>query len=135
MENEENIRLAATSTLNYAQILFAEAINKGLSNKEAYANAYPQANDKTCESASSQLISLPKMKDYIYSLKAIQEDNKNDEGISRQLITDCRRSIITSTDPATKAADKLTACRDQAKMSGYDEPEKLEHSFKVVWGE
>ena len=133
--SETEIQLASNSKLNYQQILFCENIVKGLNNKDAYANAYPSANELTTESASSTLISLPKIKEYIYSLKAIQSDSKQGESISRELIAKCRRSIIQSTDPATKDSDKLTACRDHASQEGYSTPLEVEHSFKVVWGE
>ena len=132
MENNK-AQLAARSSLNYQQIAFCENIQAGDNGKQAYLKAYPQSSELSAESSASDLLSQDKVKDYIYALKSITELVVEDSGISRDLITTCRRKIIQSS--VSKDSDKLTACRDQAAMDGHNEPEKVEHGFKVVWGE
>ena len=128
--SETEIILAATSKLNYQQILFCEGINEGLNQTEAYLKAFPNSSKESANANGARLIASDKVKEYIYSLKAIM---KPDTPITRELIAKVRKDIMLN--PKAKHTDQLTAARDASKSQGLDEAEEQIHSFKVVWGE
>ena len=115
--------------LTQRQLSFCQYIVDGDKHCEAYIKAgYASAGARA---NSTILIAKHSIKTEIARLRAQIDTPKL---LTRALIRQKRAEIALDKD--TKNQDALAALRDDAKMMGYDAPDKIDisHDVKITWG-
>jgi len=121
--------MAGKRKLTPPQLVFAKAILDGMSQVQAYRQAYPETSEKSALSNASRLMGTEGVARYIDSRRQKQE--------TAETLTRTKKREFLAGVVAGNADRELTPLQLQAiaidnKMAGHDAPERVEVSMNPL---
>lgn len=117
--------------LNNKQLAFVEEyLANGMNGTQAYLKAYPTASYKTSEANSARLLTNAKIQKVIQAKQletSLRNDYCKDESVS--ILASIARNDIN------RNSDRIKAVSELNKLLGYNEPDRIESTNKIIWNE
>lgn len=101
-----------------------------MNGSKAYQAVYPDSSPEAAKVSVHHLLTNPNLQSHITALRAAYHRMS---AMTREYISAKRAEMVES--GTVEASTKAVLMRDEAKMCGYDEPDKVLVKVQIVWGE